>query len=423
MSGFAPSTAGVESRDEDDLNELEAIIAEEDIDWDGLMSTYNDEWHGGGEEEFPGDDDLSFLATGGGGAVPGAGGGSGGGGGGGGGSLVKRGRGQTGSEHSSQSSLDLSSSRQNSGRQSPEKKLMRNDSLKRIIISTQLTESSSATAAATATVASDRNSRSAISSAPPDELVSHIVDLFNLGDLDTLSIISELRLADNVELVSSVIFNRATKQTMPLRGKKFVMLLWGLQLELFPDSVWIAQPNQHHRGCEGAAGGSSSKSCSSALGASTETTIFRNFSFSGTRIYRSSTMALYEYVCRHAYVVDPTLSQPFVHTEGGGLHIVLPASGSSGDSLVTAGSVAVVGGLAAAKPRSEHLQHTKVVELLAEADATERLLTYRQMLSSRNLFAVAMTEGGVVVDNVPRQLECTFNEAGMITRIVSRGDL
>ena len=353
------------------------------------------------------------------------------------------------------------------GRQ-PRKKLhLRNDSLTRIIIGSQLVSGDGGTLQQQQqqqqeqqqqqqqqqpNLDLEKGSRSSILNATPDELVSLVIDLFNMGDLDALSVLAELRIAESVELVSSAIFDRsivgpataagaawataaAASKPLPLRGRKYVMLLWGLQLELFPDSVWVPD---RQVGAAAAAAAASTAATAAAAGAvavaaggadrprdAGQTTVVTNaFRFTGTRIYPPSTMVLFEYVCHHAAMVDPTLPEPFQITEDGWIiHVGSAAKAGAGAGTDSAGGGAGPGpGAGAGAQPGGGVGHEKVVELLAQMSAKNRLQAYRQSLSTRNVMALAMTESGEEVRNLPRALQFTFDDRGMIVRIVSTGD-
>jgi len=356
-----------------------------------------------------------------------------------------------------------------SGRQP--NKLLRSDSLTRIIIGSQLTGDSrhhqqqpqqqqpqqQQQQQQQQYLYESRTSRMAIIGASPSELVSLITDLFNTGDLDSLALLVELRVAEHCEVISSAIYDRsaadfaaaatlsaaprdappaavaaavaaasaaAAKQPLPLRGRKYLMLMWGLQLELFPDSVWAPSPRAAGDDAPLVAPGPNSG----------ESVVTRHFKFSGTRIYAPSTMALFEYVVNHGAIVDPTLPEPFSHTADGGLIIRVAAVGrAAAQASAEAQAGAQAEGSAAAElgsppppqqqqQQQQPLDQLKVVELLADLNARDRLHCYRHQLSSRNVLALASREGGEAVDDIDRSLIFVFDAQGQIISVVSQGD-
>jgi hypothetical protein len=146
-----------------------------------------------------------------------------------------------------------------------------------------------------------------------EELVASIFEYFNSGDLDMLSYALDYRFSEEVEFTSTALKDHYTPPNLiKLKGKKYIMLMWGLETELFPDAVWIETSSETTGGSEGE-------------GLHEESIVVKKtFKFHGTRVFHPSTMALYEYVCYHAAIVDPLLAQPFTNLGNGVITILVP---------------------------------------------------------------------------------------------------
>lgn len=280
------------------------------------------------------------------------------------------------------------------------KKLMRNDSLRRIILGSQLLMTASTgdpmlDAAADVLELSSIGKRARIASMSNEELVASIFEYFNSGDLDTLSYALDYRFSEEVEFTSTALKDHHIPPNLiKLKGKKYIMLMWGLETELFPDAVWIETSSETTGGSEGE-------------GLNEESIVVKKtFKFHGTRVFHPSTMALYEFVCYHAAIVDPLMPQPFTNLGNGVITILVPPV-----LLETT-----------QPPQVSSIPHSRVVELLVHAEAEKGLEAQRLTLSTRDVFSLQSTELGTPVHALDRQVTFYFGVDGKVNRVESSGD-
>lgn len=286
------------------------------------------------------------------------------------------------------------------------KKLMRNDSLRRIIVGSQLlttTGDPMLDAASDVLEASSIGKRARIASMSNEELVAGIFEFFNSGDLDTLSYALDYRFADDVVFTSTALKDHHTPPNLiKLKGKKYIMLMWGLETELFPDAVWIETSSETTTTTtsEGGVVGS---------GEGEVMVVKKTFKFDGTRVFHPSTMALYEYVCYHAAIVDPLLAQPFTDLGNGVITILVPGPDQAAQTTQTT------------QPPSS-IPHSRVVELMVQAEAEKGFEAARLNLSTCDILALQSTEAGTPVYALDRQVAFYFGADGKVNRVESSGD-
>jgi hypothetical protein len=357
------SETAVRRRADSQEYEADEVVEEGDIDWDEIIGVLGDEATGGG-----------------------------GGGGGGGGATPTRKKRANSANSSANSSFSFHS-----------KKLMRNDSLRRIILGSQLLMTASTgdpmlDAAADVLELSSIGKRARIASMSNEELVASIFEYFNSGDLDTLSYALDYRFSEEVEFTSTALKDHYTPPNLiKLKGKKYIMLMWGLETELFPDAVWIETSSETTGGSEGE-------------GLHEESIVVKKtFKFHGTRVFHPSTMALYEYVCYHAAIVDPLLAQPFTNLGNGVITILVPPVPDQAAQTTQ-------------PPQVSSIPHSRVVELLVQAEAEKGLEAQRLTLSTRDVFSLQSTELGTPVHALDRQVTFYFGVDGKVNRVESSGD-
>jgi hypothetical protein len=267
-----------------------------------------------------------------------------------------------------------------------------------------------------------------------------IVEAFNQSDLDALAYLMRNCCHQNCELRSNVL---GLKQVV--RGRRDVMIFWALQMETYPDGIWIC-----------------TKSAAKGM------TITREFKFSGTRLFRRPTNELMEQVRQQeailldrnktSYEIDeissimqscwvsPVVTNPDAYHLPLLNYLVTDESNSarSDTSNSSNGSSSSMASASAARPslltrRNAQYVPTEVnslfvntspaIPLVVPMHQATQVLPQRpttapaqSSLKSATALAHAIKEQGNVV-NVERGLALTFNSAQYIIRIDATGDL
>lgn len=176
------------------------------------------------------------------------------------------------------SSDNNSTSKRKSSKRAPQRqpdeddetKIMRTGSLGRIIVS-----STAVNQVPTAKISTEKAPLKA------GAACSKIVEAFNASDLESLSKLIRSQFHRECVLNSNIL-------PRPIEGRQYVMMLWALFMETFPDGIWTCTK-------------------SSAKGM----VITRDYNFSGTRVFLKHTSELFAYVKEKADLVqrlDPSKS-------------------------------------------------------------------------------------------------------------------
>ncbi len=231
----------------------------------------------------------------------------------------------------------------------------------------------------------------------PNDVVLKMIHTFNTGDVEALSNIVRHSFSNECVYYSDIMDN------VPLKGKTDIMMYLALQLELYPDGVWIL--------------GNNVSSLAQAETHKKEGSIVKECTFSGTRVFKKMTKELFYHIKQEDNVHEKSAVGGASVSSTGQMSLQNPSynveklgklleSAFIADSNPTTNSVA----------STDSTQSNKVSESGSITSSTRS----NSMLTTIN---VAALNAPLEVDNHYRKLIFHFNDFDLIVKVEAVGDL
>lgn len=231
----------------------------------------------------------------------------------------------------------------------------------------------------------------------PNDVVLKMIHTFNAGDVEALSNIVRHSFSNECVYCSDIMDN------VPLKGKTDIMMYLALQLELYPDGVWIP--------------GNNVSSLAQAETHKKEGSIIKEFTFSGTRVFKKMTKELFHHIKQEenmhdrsavegasaACMVQSSVQNPSYNVEKLGK---LLETAYIADSSPPGNSVA----------SSDSCASNRVSDSGSISSSTKSTST----LTTTNIAALNIPIG---IDNHYRKLVFHFNDLNFIVKVEAAGDL
>lgn len=228
----------------------------------------------------------------------------------------------------------------------------------------------------------------------PNDVVLKIIHTFNAGDIEALSNIVRHSFSNECLYISNALDNE------PLKGKTDIMMFLALQIELYPDGVWmpgnssLAQAETHKK----------------------EGTIVKEFTFSGTRVFKKTTKELFNHIKQ-----EDTVHEKSPVAGGGSMGQQLSIQNTS-YSVEKLGKLLETAFIADANPSTSSVSSsdTTTSNKVSETGSIASAATSTTTLTSTNLAAL---NAPIELHNHYRKLVFHFNDFDLFVKLEAFGDL